>query len=134
MTIQPAASQFRRRFRLFRRPSLTPHPAMPRPERRDCQGRLVAQLLMALGEGWTLADASFRPWCSATFLGAQHCIKLRCESADAIDLARAASERLPVQEFRVPGHVVADLAIDAIREIAPGIADLDLALLTVEDW
>lgn len=133
MTAQPRQSTFRAK-RFFRWGNVRPQPAVPRPERRDCQGRLVTQLLTALGEGWTLTEASFGPWCSATFIGAQHHVVLGNDRNDPIDRALAEARHLPDREFRIAGHIVADVAVDDVREIAPGVAQITLTILTVEDW
>lgn len=124
----------RRGLRLFRRPTDAILPSSPRPQRRDCQGRLIAALLAIGGESCTLADAMSRPWCSATFIGAQHRIIL-CLSGEGADAcAQALAARLPEADLPLPGHIVADLAIDGIRQGEDGAILLDLAILTIEDW
>ncbi len=137
MTGPALAFTARRRLRILRRPTESIRPAMPRPQRRDCQGRLVAALLALAGEGASLEAASLRPWCSATFVGAQHRLTLRLAGADAFARADRLANGLPEAELSLPGHVVADLVVDAIR-IGDGGDDgavlIDLAALTIEDW
>jgi hypothetical protein len=122
------------RLRILRRPSESIRPAMPRPQRRDCQGRLAAVLLDYCGTGASLVAATSRPWCSATFIGAQHRLTLRL--ADDAEGTRAGTlaAALPDAEFALPGHIVADLAVDAVRSDGEGGALVDLAVLTIEDW
>lgn len=109
-------------------------PATPRPERRDCHGRLIALLRDLGGEGCSIAAASFRPWCSATFIGAQHRLTLQLDGDAAWTNAQALAARLPEADFSIPGHIVADVAVDAVRETEGGSALIELAVLTVEDW
>lgn len=129
-TIQPA----RRRLRIARRPPDSIRPAMPRPERRDGHGRLITALLAAGGADCTLVSASIRPWCSATFIGAQHRLTLRLACPESLDRAQALADRLGEAELAIPGHIVADLAVDAIRQDEADAATIELAVLTIEDW
>ena len=49
-------------------------------------------------------------------------------------MARALAEGLGEAEFSVPGHVVADIAVDgALLEQADGAINLTIEALTVED-
>lgn len=124
----------RRRLRILRRPKESIRPATPRPQRRDCHGRLAAALTDHAGAGASIAEASFRPWCSATFIGAQHRFTLRIEGADAAVLADRFAASLPDAEFAVAGHIVADATVDAVRHSGDGATLVDLAVLTIEDW
>jgi len=109
-------------------------PANPRPQRRDCQGQLVAALEIMAGPGATMEDASLRPWCSATFVGAQHRMRLRVEGPDAAGRAQAFADGLPDAAFTLRGHVVVDAAVDSLAIAEEGAAVLALAVLTIEDW
>jgi len=94
----------------------------------------VAALLDQAGTGAVLIDATFRPWCSATFIGAQHQIIVRLGADISLGEAREFAARRPDMDLPLPGHVVVDLAVDDVRDDgAPGVL-LDLAVLTVEDW
>lgn len=124
----------RRRLRILRRPTESIRPSTPRPTRRDCHGRLIAALLDFGGNQVSLADASFRPWCSATFVGAQHRLTLRIEGEDAAACADRLTALLPEADLTLPGHIVADVAVDAIRDDGMGAVLVDLAVLTIEDW
>ncbi len=124
----------RRRLRILRRPTEPILPATPRHQRRDCHGRLVTALLARLGEDTRIEDASFRPWCSATFIGAQHRVTIRIRAPDALARADQFAKNLPEAEFEIPGHIVADATVDAIRPLENGTVLVDLAILTIEDW
>lgn len=134
MTSFAVPQPVRRRLRILRRASEPALPATPRPQRRDCQGQLIAALLTCAGEQGVLVDASFRPWCSATFLGAQHRLTLRIDGEGALARASMLADQLPEADLPIRGHIVADLAVDALREGMDGSALLDLAILTIEDW
>lgn len=81
-----------------------------------------------------LAEASLRPWSSATFLGAQHRIGLRLTGLDAKAQATQLGERLSGSDFSLRSHIVADLAVDEVRDEGDQCACLILAILTIEDW
>lgn len=108
-----------------------PHPVS---QRRDCQGQLIATLLVMAPQGCELAEASLRPWSSATFIGAQHRISLRLTGVDAKAQATQLGERLEVSDFGLRSHIVADLAVDEVRTESEQSACLILAILTIEDW
>jgi len=124
----------RRRLRILRRPAEQIRPSTPRAQRRDCHGRLVTALLTLAGEGARIDDAGFRPWCSATFLGAQHRMTLRLAGTDARPRADQLARDLPEAELAIPGHIVADLAVDAVTQQGDGTVLMTLAILTIEDW
>jgi len=124
----------RRRLRILRRPTEPIRPSSPRAQRRDCHGRLIAALLAFGGDQLGLVDAGFRPWCSATFLGAQHRLTLRIDGEDVAACADRLAALLPEADLDLPGHIVADIVIDAIRDDGRGGLLVDLAVLTIEDW
>ena len=134
MTSVSTAPAPRKRLRILRRPTAFIQPAAPRPQRRDCQGRLVTALLALAGDGATIADLSFRPWCSATFIGAQHRVVIHLSGDDALSHALSLVVTLPEAELVIPGHVVADLTVDSISDTPEGGALIELAVLTIEDW
>jgi hypothetical protein len=109
-------------------------PENPRPHRRDCQGQLLAALEALIAPAGTIGEASLRPWCSATFIGAQHRIALRLRGEGAAQQAAMLSAKLPEMEFALRGHVVADLSIDAVATASDGDVTISLAVLTIEDW
>lgn len=124
----------RRRLRILRRQTEEIRPSTPRAQRRDCHGRLVVALLALAGEGARIDDAGFRPWCSATFLGAQHRVALRIAGKDARTRADQLAHNLPEAELVIPGHIVADAAVDAVTSQEDGTVLVNLAILTIEDW
>ena len=134
MTSQTEQAPPRRRFKLLRRPPESIRPAVPRPQRKDCQGQLVAAIEALIGERASIAEASLRPWCSATFIGAQHRIMLRLEGEHAAPDAQAISAMLRDAEYRLRGHIVADVAVDEIATEADGTVRINLTCLTIEDW
>jgi hypothetical protein len=123
-----------RRFRIRRNKTHQIRPTNPRPQRRDCQGQLLAALDTLAGSDDAIADASMRPWCSATFLGAQHRILLRLSGDHAAQQAERLRAQLPDTDFKLRGHIVADIMVDEIREEADGIVLVSLSVLTIEDW
>ena len=122
-----------RRFRIRRKEAHHIQPANPRPQRRDCQGQLLAALETLAGESSLIGDVDMRPWCSATFLGAQHSIVLRFSGDLAPLQAEAFAELLPEAQFTLRRHVVADVTVDGIGEGPDGTA-ISLSVLTIEDW
>ena len=78
--------------------------------------------------------ASLRPWCSATFVGAQHRFTLRLMGEDAAHQAGLLTDMLPEAEMTLPGHIVADMVVDAVRPGEQGAMLMDIAALTIEDW
>lgn len=123
-----------RRFRIRRKEAHYIQPANPRPQRRDCQGQLLAALEDMGGAGSSIDDAGMRPWCSATFIGAQHRIMLQLTGDNAAQQAGALAAKLREAEFTLRGHIVADLSVDEVRVEEDGTARLSLAVLTIEDW
>jgi hypothetical protein len=134
MTSQPAIMPARRKLRILRRQTESIRPASPRPQRRDCQGQLIAAIEEAAGPEAQILEATMRPWCSATFLGAQHRLTLRMSGAEAATRANAFAANLPEAAFTLRGHIVADATVDTIGLQADGSALLHLAILTIEDW
>jgi len=124
----------RRRLRILRRPTESIRPSTPRAQRRDCHARLATALLTLAGTHSSIDDAGFRPWCSATFLGAQHRMTLRIGGAHALERAERLAAALPEAELAITGHIVADLSVDAVRLQEDGTVLVDLAVLTIEDW
>ncbi len=69
------------------------------------------------------------PWASATFTGTQHRLTI---AADPVPGLRDWIDGLPETEFAIRGHIVADLAIDAIETIGER-AHVTVAVLTLID-
>lgn len=122
------------RLRIKRCETHVIHPAAPRPQRRDCQGQLLARLRTMAGPGGTITQATMGPWCSATFVGAQHRLVLTLTGPDANETAATLAAALSEADFALHGHIVADVAIDALLREGPDRTTLVLAILTIEDW
>ena len=67
-----------------------------------------------------------RPWASVTFSGARHWIKLHVPS----DWVAALEAELPEADFTLPGQLVADLAITAMRNLGD-VTEMEIEALTV---
>jgi len=102
-----------------------------RPPRPGCPHRRLRRLLTReLPTGVALLGAStLRPWASANFVGARHLFPCSFAVGDGEVLARAINAHLGAVEFRLPGHIVADVAVEPAE--APG--GLRIEILTVED-
>lgn len=102
-----------------------------RPSRPGCPHRRLRRLLAReLPHGVALLGAStLRPWASANFVGARHLFPCSVAVGAVEALARALNAHLGTVEFRLPGHIVADVAVEPAE--TPG--DLRIEILTVED-
>lgn len=74
-------------------------------------------------------SAGSTPWASVTFTGARHRLRVAAPVSPTLDAWLAA---LPEAEFRLRGHLVADLAV-AEDARTGGQAEVTLEILTVED-
>ncbi|WP_336958671.1 hypothetical protein [Sphingobium aquiterrae] len=106
--------------------------------RRNPHSRLLHALLAMAGADASIAQARSEPWASITFQGARHLLSLRLCGTDAHRRAADMAEALPEAEFRIPGHIVADIAVDerslGYEEDGTPWAMLELSALTIEDW
>lgn len=95
------------------------------PVRPACPHRRLTRLLGAeLGADFMLGNSTLRPWASANFVGARHLYRCSGPSPDV----RALQDRLAATEWRLPGHIVADLSVEA-----SGPDEIIIEILTVED-
>ncbi|WP_432770876.1 hypothetical protein [Sphingopyxis sp.] len=100
------------------------------PPRPGCPHRRLRWLLdHMLPAGLTLGASTLRPWASANFVGARHLFPCAFAAGDAAALSAALQARLDGAEWRLPGHIVADIVVTA--DDAP--AQLRIEILTVED-
>ena len=110
------------------------------PLTRDATTALLRALRDRLGPSRAIAfeQISSRSWASATFTGARHEIILRLDGEGAVEAAARFAAEAGAAEFRMRGHVVADIAIVAREETEqPGggpAARMKLEVLTVEDF
>ncbi|WP_294389781.1 hypothetical protein [uncultured Sphingomonas sp.] len=93
----------------------------------DPHAHLIRHLIARTDGTASVPQASWRPWCSATFSGARHRIRLAAPLAAADWL----TEHLEEMEFAIPGHVVAEIALDNVQ-MQGELLMLDIAALTVE--
>lgn len=95
------------------------------PTRPACPHRRLTRLLGAeMGAGFILGNSTLRPWASANFVGARHLYRCSGSSVEA----RALQDRLTAIEWRLPGHIVADLSVET-----DGPDEMIIEILTVED-
>lgn len=77
----------------------------------------------------TILAADWTRWASATFTGARHQVTITATASPLLDRWLAA---LPEAEFRLRGHLVADLAVTGERRAGAQV-EVELEALTVED-
>lgn len=100
------------------------------PPRSSCPHRRLGRLLgRQLPHGLTLAASTLRPWASASFVGARHIFPCRFAAGEAMALVAALRSRLGDAEWALPGHIVADVAVEPGPE--PDV--LRIEILMVED-
>lgn len=96
------------------------------PAHSACPHRRLTRLLEAeLGEGWILGASTIRPWASANFVGARHIFPC---AANGVDRS-ALRARLAATEWRIPGHIVADIVVEPVSDDR----NVRIEILTVED-
>jgi hypothetical protein len=80
-----------------------------------------------------LSDFRSSDWRSLTFTGERHRFDLRIPGPGAAALAEILTRDIGEAEFAIPGHVVADIAVDgAMIEHADGAVSVRIEALTVE--
>ena len=73
-------------------------------------------------------------WQSLTFIGEQHRVRLRVPQPDAEDTTARLVNGLGESEFSIPGHVVADIAVEGEPERQDdGSFIVTIEALTVEE-
>ena len=77
----------------------------------------------------TVCAADWSRWASVTFSGARHRMSVSAAPSPQLDVWLAA---LPEAEFRLRGHLLADLALAGERRSAE-LVEIELEALTVED-
>lgn len=81
-----------------------------------------------------LTEIRSTDWRSLTFNGERHRIDLRIPGPGARALADQLTHHLGEAEFTLPGHIVADIAVEgAMVEHPDGAISLTIEALTVED-
>lgn len=100
------------------------------PPRPGCPHRRLLHLLKReLPQELSPGASTFRPWASASFIGARHIIPCTLAAGDAEAVRRALHHRLSATEWALPGHIVADVVV----ERGAGPDRLRIEILTVED-
>lgn len=69
-----------------------------------------------------------KPWASATFAGARHPLTLSAAASPALDAWLAG---LPEAELALPGHLVVELVVEAVRREGAAVT-VKIEALTVE--
>ncbi len=73
-------------------------------------------------------------WQSLTFTGEKHTIRLRIPAPDASGIVATLVNGLEDAEFSIPGHVVADIAVEEEPHCHPdGSITMTIEALTVEE-
>ena len=100
------------------------------PPRPGCPHRRLRRLLTReMPPGLSPGASTFRPWASASFVGARHIFPCALAAGDAAATRRALQNKLGAAEWTLPGHIVADVAV----ECGPDPQTLRIEILTVED-
>ncbi|HWW58182.1 MAG TPA: hypothetical protein VN047_14920 [Sphingopyxis sp.] len=100
------------------------------PPRPGCPHRRIRFLLArALPAGLSLGASTFRPWASASFVGARHLFPCDLATGEVAPTGAALQAELNAAEWALPGHIVADIAV----EPGAGPGTLRIEILTVED-
>ncbi|KGB56549.1 hypothetical protein OVY29_11940 [Sphingopyxis sp. SE2] len=100
------------------------------PPRPGCPHRRLRHLLTrALPPSLTAGASTFRPWASASFVGARHIFPCALAAGEADATARALQDQLGAAEWMLPGHIVADVVV----ECGTDPRALRIEILTVED-
>ena len=86
-------------------------PARLQSCRKDPGSLLVRQIEALAGNRASVTLERERPWASITFSGTRHSFAIRwTDPADLAALQNLATT-LPVHEFAIPGHFIADLLV-----------------------
>lgn len=97
--------------------------------RPDAATALLHALANRLGSApYCVEELSCRNWASVTFTGTRHKLTLRV----AAEAAGPFLDGIEEAEFRLPGHIVADIALVSCTPEAGGMR-IALEALTVED-
>ena len=100
------------------------------PPRPGCPHRRLRHLLVReLSHGLAPGASTFRPWASASFVGARHLFPCVLGVGDSEAVCRALHGRLSAIEWTLPGHIVADIVVECGAEPQT----LRIEILTVED-
>lgn len=92
-----------------------------------------AVLTLAQGRA-ALEEHRGTSWASATFTGMRHVMRVSLTGEDGVRTGQWLASILPDHEFRIAGHLVADIAVSAVHRRAEGTPAMTLTIeaLTVE--
>ncbi|MDO9361747.1 MAG: hypothetical protein Q7T60_02395 [Sphingopyxis sp.] len=100
------------------------------PTRPGCpHRRLRCLLLRELPEGLEPGASIFRPWASASFVGARHIFPFTVTANENAELLCTLQDQLNAIEWTLPGHIVADVVVEGGADAGA----LRIEILTVED-
>ena len=103
------------------------------PLTNDATTALLRAITRVIGAEVTFEEIRSRSWASVTFTGARHEVAMLLKG----DAAAAAAERfvadLDVAEFRLRGHILADIALVQKEDAPHGGVRIRVEALTVED-
>ena len=100
------------------------------PTRPGCPHRRLRRLLLReLHEGLEPGASIFRPWASASFVGARHIFPFTVSADDNAELRHTLQDQLNAIEWTLPGHIVADIVVERGADAGA----LQIEILTVED-
>lgn len=101
----------------------------------DATTALLRAIRARFGEfdSFVLEEIVSRTWASATFLGARHVLQLRLRGPEGIAAADRFLDGLEAAEFRLRGHILADIALVARDRLDDSAIRLRIEALTVED-
>ncbi len=104
--------------------------SLAQPPRPGCPHRRLRFLLIReLPHGLSAGASTFRPWASASFVGARHLFPCVLAAGDSEAVRHSLHDRLNATEWTLPGHIVADVVV----ECASDPQALRIEILTVED-
>lgn len=106
------------------------------PMSAAASGLLRALLARAAVQRDRILLTEFRSvdWQSLTFIGERHEIRLRIPAPGAGEIARRLSEGLSDAEFRIPGQIVADIAVVGdLSAGEDGSIGIDIEALTIAE-
>ena len=99
------------------------------PHRPACPHRRLARLLARdLPSHVTPGPSRLHAWASANFVGARHVFPCTVADGDIASLRKGLQDRLNDALWTLPGHIVADIAVET-----KGDGALRIEILTVED-
>ena len=102
--------------------------------RHDPATALIRAVLTLARGAAELEEHRGTAWASATFTGMRHAMRVSLLGEDGVRIGEWLASILPDHEFRIAGHLVADIAVTAVHRRAEGTPAMTLTIeaLTVE--